>query len=335
MRQNSLDDVGWYQDEDARARGEPGISHSYVASLATALHYMHGSLDPVWLMGSSAFAFKINVSEVLCPSAMSVFNWSADLPETVEQAGYLCNHVVRLWDDENLEAQRRTEAHAAILAGIDAGAPAVVWDVHDVEWGLVIGYDEDARTYATLTNQGQPASLSYDRLGRNGIDILSVVIPGGPNERTRDEAVRNSLTAAIAHAEGKDWTDRPAYQNGLAGYDLWAAVFERWALLLTAGKAPKIPPDLPDHAGYYARHYYSARCYAREYLQAIADGEEHLRHASQAYNRVAASLRPIWETFPNGHDPSVELLTFLADGLRTAKAAEQEGLNHIERYLSA
>jgi hypothetical protein len=265
---------------------------------------------------------------------MSIFNWSADLPAAVEQAGYACNHVSRFWDEEALEDERRSSAHAAILSAIDEGTPAVVWDVHGVEWGLVTGYDEETRTYATLTNQGQPSSLPYDRLGRNGIDILSVVIPGEPNHRTCEEAVRSSLTAAIAHAEGKEWTERPAYQNGLAGFDLWATVFERWALLVEAGKAPKIPPDMPDHAAYYARHYYSARCYARDYLQAIADGEEDFRHASHAYGRVAAALRPVWDAFPRTQKPSAELLSSLAANLRTAKAAEQQGLEHIGEHLS-
>jgi hypothetical protein len=305
-----------------------------MASLATALHHLHGTLDPVWLMGSSAFAFRINVSEVLCPSAMSIFNWSADLPAAVEQAGYECQHIARFWDEEDREGERRSEAHAAMLAAIDEGVPTVVWDVHDVEWGLVIGYNEDTRTYATLTHQGQPSSLPYDRLGRNGIDILSVVIPGEPSDRTRDEAVRHSLTAAIAHAKGKEWTERPAYQNGLAGYDLWATVFERWALLVEAGKAPKIPPDMPNHAAYYARHYYSARCYARDYLQAIAGGEADLRHASLAYGRAAASLRPMCEAFPGTRTPNAEFLRSLAASVRNAMAAERQGLEHIGKYLS-
>jgi hypothetical protein len=305
-----------------------------MASLATTLQHRYGGLDPVWLMGSSAFAFRINVSEILCPSAMSVFNWSAGLPEAVEQAGYVCNHILRLWDENDLEEKRRTEAHAAILAGIDQGTPAVVWDVHDAEWGLVIGYDDETQEYVTLTNEGQRSSLHYDRLGRNGIDILSVAIPGEPNQRPRQQAVRNSLTAAITHAEGEEWTERPAYQNGLAGYELWATVFERWALLVKAGKAPGIPPDLPDHAGYYARHYYSARCYAREYLRTIADGEDDLHNASRAYGLVAASLRPIWEAFPRTRKPSAELVSSLAASLRSAKAAEQQGLEHIREYLS-
>ena len=334
MHQNRLDEIAWYRDEDAQARGEPGICHSYLASLATALHHMYGELDATWLMGSSAFAFRINVSEVLCPSAMSIFNWSADLPEAVEQAGYECSYIARLWDEESLEEERRNQAHAAIRAAIDGGAPAVVWDIHDVEWGLVIGYDEETRSYVTLTHQGHPSSLPYDRLGRNGIDILSVVIPGKPNHRSREQAIHASLTAAVAHAEGKEWTERPAYQNGLPGYDLWATIFERWALLAEAGKAHKIALDIPDHAAYYARHYYSARCYARDYLSAIADDEDDLRDASRAYDRVAAFLRPVWEAFPGTRKPNADLLRSLASRLRTARTAEQEGLSHIVKHLS-
>jgi hypothetical protein len=335
MQRNRLEGIVWYQDADARARDEPGICHSYVASLATALHYMHGDLDPVWLMGSSAFAFRINVSEVLCPSAMSIFDWSADLPQAVEQAGYACNHIIRLWDDDDLEEERRSNAHTAILAGIAEGVPAVVWDVHDAEWGMVIGYDDETRTYDALTYRGQTSSLPYDRLGRNGIDILSVTIPGRPNDRPRSEAIRSSLSTAIAHATGKEWTERPAYQNGLAGYDLWATVFERWALLVERGKAAKIPPDMPDRAAYYARHYYSARCYARDYLRDVADGSDDLGEAFRAYAHAAASLRPVWEASPQMREPSAEFLRSMASNARNAKTAEREGLEHIERYLSA
>jgi len=69
----------------------------------------------------------------------------------------------------------------------------VAWDVHGCERGLIVGYDEGERRYATLTDQGQTHSLAYERLGKNGIDILSVAIPGEPNGRSRDEIVRNSL----------------------------------------------------------------------------------------------------------------------------------------------
>lgn len=199
-----LDKITWFSDEAAARNGEPGIRHSYMASLATALNYICGEVDPVWLMGSSGFAFRISVSEILCPSAMSVFDWRKILPEALEQYGRRCTYVSRLWHEEELEEERRREAHEAIRSAIDRNVPAIVWDVADCEWGLITGYDDDASWYNVLTHKGQPSCLPYDRLGRNGIDILSVAIPGLPNQRGRDEVVISSLRGAVAHADQRE-----------------------------------------------------------------------------------------------------------------------------------
>jgi hypothetical protein len=188
-------DIPWYADPKAEKRGEPGIHHSFMKCLATALHHVAGKLDPVWLMGSSASAFRITVSETFCPSAMSMFDFSAVLPEAIEQAGYEAVHIGRYWKEEALEKERREEAHTAIVTGIDRGVPAVVWDVYDTEWGLVTGYEPSRELYRTLSHQGMKAELPYARLGCNEIAILSVSIPGPRNRRSRHQVIRNSLRA--------------------------------------------------------------------------------------------------------------------------------------------
>jgi hypothetical protein len=333
MSGNRLEGVEWYVDGKAEGHGEPGIFHSYMASLATAVNHVGGSLDPVWLMGSSGFAFRIFVNEVFCPSAMSIFPWAEVLPEAVEQAGYNCVYVSRMWDDGELEDQRREEAHAAILEGIDRGAPAVVWDIANTEWGLIVGYDEDREAYETLTTEGQPSSLSCERLGKNGIDVLSVAIPGEANSRSRDDVVLNSLRAAVAHADGEEWTERPAYQNGLAAFDLWATLYDRWAMIVGAGKGDNLPLDLIDHAAYYAGHFYSARCYARDYLQAIAGENELLRQAASSYAAVACHLRPVWEHGSEKRGPDRALLSSLAGHVREAKCSEERAIACIREHL--
>ena len=209
MSAKSIDGITPYVDRDAAERGEPGIYHGYMVSLATALNHIAGGLDPAWLMGASAFAFRSFVNENFCPSAMSVSDWSV-LPEAVEQVGYRCVYVERLWHEEEREQERREEAHAVIVEGVDRGAGAVAWDVDEADWGLIVGYDEKKKSYAALTAEGKPATLAFKKLGRNGIDILSVAIPGEPNGRTRDEIIVNSLKAAVAHAEGEEWTERAA-----------------------------------------------------------------------------------------------------------------------------
>jgi hypothetical protein len=285
-------------------------------------------------MGTSAFAFRIFINEVMCPSAMSVFDWSTILPEAVEQYGHHCVYTSRLWDEGDKEEEKREAAHAVIIEGIDRGAPAVVWDIAGHEWGLIVGYDNNKQTYHTLTHQGESSSLPFEKLGRNGIDILSVAIPGQPNGRGREEVILRSLKAALTHAEQKEWMDRPTYQDGLPAFDLWALLYDRWALILAHGKGDRIPSDIPRHAAYYAAHYYSARCYARDYLHSIANGNETLRRAAASYEDVASLLQPVWDHARTLTKPDSKALSRMAENIRSAKAAEQEGISHMRDYVT-
>jgi hypothetical protein len=284
-------------------------------------------------MGTSAFAFRIFVAKAMCPSAMSVFNWSAILPEAVEQMGYRCVYVSRLWKELDKEEEKKQEAHRAIVDGIDRGVPAVVWDVAESEWGLVVGYDEKERSYSTLTHLGRPSTLAFDRLGKNGIDILSVAVPGPGNSRSEAEIIRNSLRAAVAHAEQKEWMDRPSYQDGLPAYDLWATLLDRWAMLIGAGKGDKINPEVLLFALYYASHHHAARCYARDYLRLISKGNPHLEKAAESYDKVAAGLRPVWEFFSSNRPAEREVLSNLADDIRAAKIHEEAGIQRLKDFL--
>jgi hypothetical protein len=333
MPARKLDKVVWYSDPNSLKNKEPGIQHSYVASLASCLDYVSGRLDPVWLMGTSAFAFRIFVAEAMCPSAMSIFNWSAILPEAVEQMGHRCAYVSRLWKELDKEKEKKQEAHRGILDGIDRGVPAVVWDVADSEWGLAIGYNEEQRTYFTLTHLGRPSTLAFDKLGKNGIDILSVAVPGPSNSRSETEIIYNSLRAAVAHAEQKEWMDRPKYQDGLPAYDLWATLLDRWAMLLRARKGDKINPEVSSFALYYASHHYAARCYARDYLRLISKGNPFLDKAAESYDQVAARLRPVWEFFSSNRPAEVEGLSKLANDIRAAKSYEEAGIQQLKGFL--
>ncbi|MEW6238634.1 MAG: hypothetical protein AB1656_24890 [Candidatus Omnitrophota bacterium] len=325
---------GWYADQAARQRNEPGIAHSFMGGLATALNYMHGEVDPVWLMGSSAWAFRIWISQAFCPSAMSVFDWNL-LPEAVVQAGYSCVYISRLWNEKEKEEERREQAYEAIFASIEQGAPAVVWDIADDEWGLITGFDDERQSYSTLSCHNEIGCMPYEKLGRNGIDILSVTIPGQVNGRTRKYAVRRSLEAAVAHAEQKEWMDRPKYQDGLPAFDLWAASYDRWLMLVEAGKSDNITKDLPKWVKYFAGHWYGARCYAREYLRTLVENGECLSHAAEAYAKTAECLKPVWLESPSSTTPEKELLSMLAQCIRNAKTAEEEGIEHIRQYLAA
>jgi hypothetical protein len=325
MKSNKLDQIKWFTDSKAIQKGEPGICHSF---------HLDAELNPAWLMGVSGFAFRIFANKVMCPSAMSVFDFSAILPESVEQNGYHCNYISRYWEEAHIEKNKQREAHIEIVKAIDRNIPAIVWDIAHVEWGLIIGYHEEKQIYDTLTNEGKPHPLPYENLGHNGINILSVTIPDQKNKRTREKIIQNSLKTAIAHADQKENYERPDYQDGLSAFDLWASLFDHWALLVEAGKEKNISREIPKCAEYYAAHHYSARCYGRNYLKQISEGNKYLESAATAYTHVAVSLKPVWDCFAEKKKLNVELLRSLADHIRQAKIAEEEGLNFLRKYIT-
>lgn len=333
-KSNKLDHIKWYTDSDAIQKGEPGIIHSFTACLATTMFHLNSQLNPAWLMGASGFAFRIFANKVMCPSAMSVFDFSTILPESVEQNGYYCNYISRYWEETHIEKDKQKEAHIEIVKAIDRNIPAIVWDIAHVEWGLIIGYDETKQIYDTLTNEGKPHPLPYENLGHNGINILSVTIPVRKNKRTKEEIIRNSLKTAVAHAEQRENYERSDYQDGLPAFDLWASLFDHWALLYEAGKKRDISKNIPRFAEYYAGHHYSARFYARDYLRQISDQNEYLKKAAAAYTHVAASLKSVWNCFTEKKKLNVELLRSLAEQIRQAKIAEEEGLNFLKKYIT-
>lgn len=80
-----------------------------------------------------------------------------------------------------------------------------------------------------------------------------------------------------------------------------------------------------------------ARCYARDYLRALADGEKRLAPAARAYTDVAAALRPVWrralDLEAGKAPPDAVVLTSLAERIRCARGAEAEGIDRLREYL--
>lgn len=333
MEKNMIEGIQWYADSGAQQKGEPGICHSFLKSLATVLNHVDRNLDPVRLMGSSAWAFRISVNEVFCPSAMSIFDFNTLLPETINQCGFEAQHIARFWNDDAHEQSKREEAHAAIIASIDRGVPVVVWDIAEVEWGLVVGCDSQKKTYHTLTHRGERSELPFERLGRNGVNILSVSLVGAPNGRGQDQVIRKSLQIAVDHAQQREWTQRPAYQNGLEAFEMWATLYEKAALIADAVGTDRVPEEVWVSPKYYADHYFGARCYARDYLRALSEGNTTLTEAATCYEKVADHLRPVWENAPSIRESDPATLRAIAQHIRDAQHTEREGIEHIKAFL--
>ena len=105
-----------------------GFLHSFAKSLyAAALHspYADRAED---VIAASGFAFRMWIDAgQFCPSAMSTWDFERQKPWT-ENAGLACANAGRYWEQDEFEAERRTQAVELIRQSIDRGAPAVAWD---------------------------------------------------------------------------------------------------------------------------------------------------------------------------------------------------------------
>jgi hypothetical protein len=324
-----------YIDQKAVERKEPGKMHSFITALANAVNCIEGDVDPVQVMGRTGFAFRFWAHEIMCPSAMSMFGWSQIIPESLHRVGYEANYFSRLWDEKDQEAEKRETAHQAIIEGINQGIPAIVWDVSDAEWGIIIGYDDSTNMYNAVNYAGSFVNLDYSQLGANGIDVLSVAIPGQKLEMDNDQLLRHSLQSAIDHGRQKEWADRPKYENGLAAYTMWAETLQKWAALKQGGDEKKIGLDLKFCSRYYATHLYSARGYAREFLQTFNQPTESLKAAGERYKQVSENLQIVWESFISSEEQRIDQLLNISSLLRQTRGIEEEGIALLEQHLGS
>jgi len=340
-----LSGVEWYVDRKAEARGEPGLYYSYLSAVASSLQAQGEVVDPTWLMGASGWAFRIIMRADMSERAIHAFDWAALLPEGLRNAGYDCVYVGRRCGSEALRAQRQAEAHAAIVAGIDAGRPAVVYDLFMPEWGLVIGYDDDAQAYDVLaynrplldpteplaaggghpmwreTHRLMRGRVPYALLGQRDLGVLSVTVPGGPCGRCHDEALLNALQVAVAHAQGEELTQTPTCQSGVAAYAHWAKAVQTQ------------PSEAWERAEYLAGHWAGARCYARDLLMRESDQCPALEPAARAYARVADQLLTVWRAYHGEHYPGRRQQEQLADILFDTARSEAEAIAYLRRCV--
>lgn len=299
--------------------------HSFTKAVLTAIQAQVGQVDPVWVVGASGMAFRIWTQHELCPSATSVFDWSL-LPEGVKNAGWNCEYHSRMWHEEAVSKERQEAAHQAIVKALQEGKVPVCWDIGIPEWGVITGYDDEAREFSAISALGNPTQLPYEQLGKRAIPIMSVTIIHGPGDTDRRNAVINSLKSAVDHAEQREWLERPNYQDGPEAYELWAAALEK---LADGGDQSML--------GYYAGTYLTARYYAKRYMDPVAtmlDDAEQLNAAARAYGEVVQHLTDVWEILSKDDQRSPGELREAAGLLRKAKTAEETAINYIREYLA-
>ena len=191
-----------------------GYLFSFAKALCCAVKNSPFSEMAEDIVAASGFAFRMWVSPDLCPSATSM--WQFNLQKScVENGGMHCNYIERLWGQENIEEKRRLEAIDMVRQSIDNGIPAISWDIGVCEWGLIIGYDDEAEKFAVLPITGKKGEMDYSQLGKRELPILNVLTIVGKAEKTWEDIFSSTLKTAENHLLGNEWCENA---SGLEAY---------------------------------------------------------------------------------------------------------------------
>ena len=256
------------------------------------------------IVATSGFAFRMWAAKDLCPSAMSIWEFQKQ-KEWVENGGLTCDYVERMWGEDQLEEARRREAVQKIKESIDDGVAAVVWDLGDCEWGIIKGYDDDTQTFAILRIDSKEAELSYDKLGKMEIPILSALMITGKTDKAPEQILRDTKALAAAHLRGEEWCDNA---KGLAAYDTIISFVN-----------DNISGEIPWELEYYLGTYAALKWYAWKFF--IKYDEQ---KCAEIYERVYQAWQTAFDTNRREDICVEEKKERIIELLRTAKEAEEE-----------
>jgi hypothetical protein len=291
-------------------------------------------LSLVEVAGYTANAFRIIIDrERVNVAGYSAFEWPLHHREQFANLGFDTRCVGGPTEipptPEELE-----RALELIQWSLDRGVPLLAWDLFVPEFGIIYGYDDEARTLRCrdITKDGE---LPYEKLGRGQVHELYVMAVTGMKLVGKRTMLHGALRMAVSHAREQGYKrEHSPYRNGLAGYDAWIEAF---------GKRNVEAYGNTLHGMYI----YDQRLFAAEFLKRIADEiqgeapEERLLkmlagQASVQYDNVADRLAEFVARFPfpKGGDPNDPVQASAAiRHLSEARAEEEKGVELLEEML--
>jgi len=316
-----------------------GVAYTYnwtsiVGALEGVMRYLGQDYPTAYLMGLSGHAFRLDIS--------------ADDGAAIGPKGPTCidyNHALRLYSglgrefaaisasqsDRDYEGARK-RALEQIKKSIDRGVPAIAFDLHLPEFGIVVGFDDQQRVLLvdTALRPQVGAVLPYDRWPTTDTGWLLALIPN-PKAIAFDgaRAEREALRFAVAHAEeGEGGLAATGSYHGLAAWEFWASTLEGEAPASAFGNA------------YTAQVVQAARRYAGQFLRGMASKypqAQELSAAAAAYQRAGLVLTRFATLFPfpqGGEIDNTGARRLGAACLRGALAEEQTAIGAIKSILA-
>ncbi|MFQ6019759.1 MAG: hypothetical protein ACE5KW_03285 [Dehalococcoidia bacterium] len=323
----------------ARRRLLEGVSYVYnwttiVGALEGVLRYLGHDYSTPYLMGVSGHAFRLDVSGRVEAADASQGLIGPDGPTSIDYGRALAAYSRLGRGIEAISASRgdkgyervRDKALAEMRRSIDRGLPAIAFDLHLPEFGIVKGYDDRERLLLvdTVLTPQTGEMLPYDRWPSNqGIGWVMAILPGRKAQAADlATAEREALRFALAHAEkGEGGPGGASTHHGFAAYGYWAATLEGEAKVSGFGNA------------YTGQVLQAARRHAGQFLRELAakhpQAAPPLAEAATAYERAALVITRFTTLFPfpqGGEVDNAAARRLGASCLREALAEEERAI---------
>jgi len=194
---------------------------THMGCLIECADYLKVDASPAWIYGGTGYAFALNIHEVICPSGPTA--WPAEKCEALAaNVGINTERFQGAKSREDVDGFRETIWKRTRQA-IDAGLPALGWEMGVPEWYVVHGYDADGN-YLYRDFGDKTGKRHYTKLGDTGIGWICMVIATKGEADDDRTTVREAFRFAVEHGAGKHSNEK--WHTGLSGYDTWIRALE-------------------------------------------------------------------------------------------------------------
>jgi hypothetical protein len=229
------------------------------------------------LLGVSGMAFRLQVTEVLCPSSANSFCGYRSCVRSLQFFPW----STRLFEFNHEDVKELKEARAAVIDSINRGIPVHYGNNVD---GVIIGYLNDGRQWLCL----HPMEGRKEPFVKNELPG-TLILPGEPKSGI-PEKKQLALDALKQAVEMADAGMAEEYAVGFNAWELWFRKLDEFKKQTN----PINPEMMWGNAWIYFSLIESRRA-AVKYLRSIANefakpAAEHLEAAATSYEQLVDSL---------------------------------------------
>ena len=206
---------------------------SYIASVDGSLRAAGLWDGEVWkLMGLTGIGFHFIMHTQLCPSSVTVYEWTDDHLMALDRIGVLSEVYSIMNIRMNTFAEQQKIAVERIKGSIDAGRPVVAWAPTAIlEFGILYGYDDEDGVFFVKDCSGATGDpLLYENLGISEIPMLFYQTFSGKIEVDQEKVFRDSLQYGVSEWL-KEFHVNPYYASGRKAYENFIRALEEAALM--------------------------------------------------------------------------------------------------------